>query len=163
MASQEQKKGRTILVAIDEGEHSVYALQWASETLSIGSFPDDQIVILYAKPSHATLSGPAFVLTSEAVSSLERYDNFIVSRILSSVDQIFGDRKVHFEVKVVTGDARYVITETAHALQATFLVMGSHGFGAMKRVLLGSVSDYCSHHVHCPVVIVKKPAELSEE
>ncbi|KAI5074327.1 hypothetical protein GOP47_0010288 [Adiantum capillus-veneris] len=163
MEHQEQKlKGRTFLVAVDEGEHSLYALQWALDTLYIGTAPDDHIVVLYVKPSHATLSGPAFVLTSEAVDSLERYDNLVVSKILSTVYQICGERKVRFEVKVLTGDPRDIITETAHALKATFLVMGSHGFGAIKRALLGSVSDYCSHHVHCPVVIVKKPEGVSE-
>lgn len=25
------------------------------------------------------------------------------------------------------------------------------------RAVLGSVSDYCSHHAHCTVMIVKKP------
>ncbi|KAF3556416.1 hypothetical protein F2Q69_00010234 [Brassica cretica] len=37
------------------------------------------------------------------------------------------------------------------------LVVGSHGYGAIKRAVLGSVSDYCAHHAHCSVMIVKKP------
>ncbi|KAG5457940.1 MAG: hypothetical protein BJ554DRAFT_1935, partial [Olpidium bornovanus] len=30
--------------------------------------------------------------------------------------------------------------------------MGSRGMGAIKRTLLGSVSDYCVHHLPIPVV-----------
>ncbi|GMJ14090.1 hypothetical protein like AT2G47710 [Hibiscus trionum] len=40
--------------------------------------------------------------------------------------------------------------------QATVLVVGSHGYGLVQRAVLGSVSDYCAHHAHCSVMIVKK-------
>ncbi|KAH7294978.1 hypothetical protein KP509_27G027100 [Ceratopteris richardii] len=163
MTSEAQEKGRTILVAVDEGEHSLYALEWALDTLLIGRLPNDCVYILYVKPSHANLSGPAFVLTTEAVNSLERYDESIFQKVMESVGKMCGQRKVHFEVKVLTGDPRDMITETAETLKATFLVMGSHGFGVIKRAFLGSVSDYCAHHVHCPVVIVKKPESLDDD
>lgn len=35
------------------------------------------------------------------------------------------------------------------------LVMGSRGLSAAKRLLLGSISDAVSHHVSCPVLIVR--------
>lgn len=41
------------------------------------------------------------------------------------------------------------------------VIMGSRGFGALKRVKkgsrLGSVSDYCVNHCVCPVVVVRFP------
>ena len=37
------------------------------------------------------------------------------------------------------------------------LVVGSRGWGAARRVLLGSTSDRLAHHAHCPLVVVRSP------
>lgn len=60
-------------------------------------------------------------------------------------------------MKVERGDARYVICDAVEKLGCYMLVIGSHGYGAIKRTFLGSVSDYCAHNANCPVLIVKKP------
>ena len=36
-----------------------------------------------------------------------------------------------------------------------FLVIGSHGWGALKRALFGSVSTGVLHHAKCPVLVVR--------
>jgi nucleotide-binding universal stress UspA family protein len=64
---------------------------------------------------------------------------------------------VHAQIEVVEGEPRHVLCAAAEKHRADLLVVGSHGYGAIKRALLGSVSDYCAHHVHCSVMIVKQP------
>lgn len=39
------------------------------------------------------------------------------------------------------------------------IVVGSHGSGFVKRVLVGSVSGHVVHHATCPVLVVREPAD----
>jgi nucleotide-binding universal stress UspA family protein len=43
----------------------------------------------------------------------------------------------------------------AERLDPRFLVVGSHGWGAVKRALFGSVSTGVLHHAKCPVLVVR--------
>lgn len=38
---------------------------------------------------------------------------------------------------------------------ADLLVVGSRGLGGFKGLVLGSVSQQCSHHARCPIAIVR--------
>jgi nucleotide-binding universal stress UspA family protein len=42
------------------------------------------------------------------------------------------------------------------------LVVGSHGWGAVKRALFGSVSTGVLHHARCPVLVVRGEASDAE-
>ncbi|KAK4402133.1 hypothetical protein Sango_0954000 [Sesamum angolense] len=66
-------------------------------------------------------------------------------------------RTVTVEMVVEYGDPRDVICEVAEKLKVDFLVMGSHGYGLIKRAFIGSVSNHCARNVKCPVLVVKKP------
>ena len=49
------------------------------------------------------------------------------------------------------------ICVAAEKFHAQFLVLGSHGWGALRRAIFGSVSTGVLHHARCPVLVV--PAE----
>jgi nucleotide-binding universal stress UspA family protein len=49
------------------------------------------------------------------------------------------------------------ILEEAERWQADLIVVGSHGFGPVKRRLLGSVSQAIALHAHYSVEIVRCP------
>ena len=52
--------------------------------------------------------------------------------------------------------AQILIEEAA---KAELLVIGSRGRGGFRDLLLGSVSQQCAHHAHCPTVIVRTGCE----
>lgn len=57
-------------------------------------------------------------------------------------------------VEVLRGHAAHLLVERAQ--QADLLVVGTHGMGAVSRLLLGSVSTYCATHSPVPVAIVRR-------
>ena len=47
------------------------------------------------------------------------------------------------------------IVELAEEIGAGLIVIGSRGFGGLKRALLGNVADSVVRHAHCPVLVVR--------
>ena len=43
----------------------------------------------------------------------------------------------------------------AASRDAQLVVLGSHGQGGWTASLLGSVSQQCTHHAHCPVLLMR--------
>jgi nucleotide-binding universal stress UspA family protein len=60
---------------------------------------------------------------------------------------------------VLRGFPIEAICEAAEKFAPQFLVIGSHGWGAMKRAVFGSVSTGVLHHASCPVLVVRGVAE----
>ncbi|HEY1740976.1 MAG TPA: universal stress protein [Acidimicrobiia bacterium] len=57
------------------------------------------------------------------------------------------------------GDAGATICNVADNIGADVIVIGSHGKNWIKRVFLGSVSEYVVHHAKCPVLVVPAPRD----
>jgi len=47
------------------------------------------------------------------------------------------------------------ICAAAAETASTLIVIGAHGWGAVRRLLLGSVSTHVMHAAHCPVLVVR--------
>jgi nucleotide-binding universal stress UspA family protein len=56
---------------------------------------------------------------------------------------------------VLRGFPVEAICAAAEKFAPQFLIIGSHGWGAVKRALFGSVSTGVLHHARCPVLVVR--------
>jgi len=54
-----------------------------------------------------------------------------------------------------TGEPDKEIIRLSEEIDATMIVMGSRGLGAVRRALMGSVSDSVVKHAHCPVLVMR--------
>ncbi|MBJ7328586.1 MAG: universal stress protein [Solirubrobacteraceae bacterium] len=61
------------------------------------------------------------------------------------------------DCQVMNGPAGIVLRDLSDHVD--LLVVGSRGWGPIRRVAVGSTSDYLTHHAHCPVVVVPRPSE----
>ena len=64
--------------------------------------------------------------------------------------------------KIVEGTPKTMIVDEAEAWGADLIVLGAHGFGATKRMLLGSVSQAVALHARCSVEIARTPKCLED-
>jgi nucleotide-binding universal stress UspA family protein len=63
---------------------------------------------------------------------------------------------VEITQRVVKGDAKEMIIGEAERWGADLLMIGTHGYNALERLWLGSVSRAVTSHAHCPVEIVRR-------
>eukprot|EP00252_Welwitschia_mirabilis_P001638 TRINITY_DN11549_c0_g1_i1.p1 TRINITY_DN11549_c0_g1~~TRINITY_DN11549_c0_g1_i1.p1 ORF type:complete len:158 (-),score=27.77 TRINITY_DN11549_c0_g1_i1:189-662(-) len=153
---------RAIMVAVDESEESMNALKWCLQ--NIFRLNNDKLILVHAQrnpTSHLVAGGPGFVLTPNVIQRLESDMKKATQEVFAKAVEICKSIKVVPETVAVTGDARDVLTDAVKKYNPEMLVVGSHGYGRIKRTFLGSVSDYCTHHVTCPVVVVKPVAKVA--
>jgi len=59
------------------------------------------------------------------------------------------------EIVVRQGEIRKTILDMAEEWNADLIMLGSHGYGQVKRFWLGSVAEYVARHADCSVEIVR--------
>ncbi len=57
--------------------------------------------------------------------------------------------------RIEAGDAGPMLVWVAEQEGFDAIVVGSHGKGRLKRLVLGSVSEHVVHHAPCPVLVVR--------
>jgi nucleotide-binding universal stress UspA family protein len=63
---------------------------------------------------------------------------------------------------VLRGITVQELCAAAEKFDPRFLVIGSHGWGAFRRALFGSVSTGVLHHARCPVLVVRAEETVAE-
>ncbi|KAI8574732.1 hypothetical protein RHMOL_Rhmol01G0377200 [Rhododendron molle] len=149
-----------MVIGVDDSEESTHALEWALDLFFAPYAPNFHfdLVVVHAKPSPISVVGIAGPGSGQALPYIESDLKKIAARVIEQAKEMCISKSAHgARLEVVEGDARNVLCDAVEKHHASVLVVGSHGYGAIKRAVLGSVSDYCAHHAHCNVMIVKKP------
>ncbi|XP_016433938.1 uncharacterized protein LOC107760405 [Nicotiana tabacum] len=160
-AAAGETKRKMIMVAMDESEESFYALKWALDHLLNNSEEETTIITLInVQPPFSPMvypAGPVVFAAPTMVEAVKKAQQENATTILSRAFRMCTQKRVKAETLILEGDPKDKICQAADELHVDLLVMGSRGLGKIKRAFLGSVSDYCAHHVHCPILIVKPP------
>jgi nucleotide-binding universal stress UspA family protein len=139
---------RPIVVGVDGSESSLAALRWAVRQARLTG-ARLEIVSAWEWPASylgwGTPEPPDYDPGDEARRQLDK----AISAVLTPGDVIEVGRSV------VEGYAAPVLE--ALSKTADLVVVGSHGHGEFVGLLLGSVSEHCVTHCHCPVVVIRGP------
>ena len=107
-------------------------------------------VLPVAAPVTGVEAGP--IATPETTEELtEAYRQEAQASLDRTAQALGGDvaRRIEY------GDPAAEIVRVAEDDDYDVVVVGSHGSGFVKRVLLGSVSQHLLHHAPCPVLVVR--------
>lgn len=72
------------------------------------------------------------------------------------------DQTLKVTSKIIQGTPKQAITVEAEQWGADLIMLGSHGYGAWGRLLLGSVSQTIAAHAKCSVEIVRRRGTSKE-
>jgi nucleotide-binding universal stress UspA family protein len=153
-----------VVLALDDSETSQYALQWAMDhllmpdvhSLSLLTVVSPPLQVGYYFAASAPTAIPPTSLIDDAYRQAVEEATRVISEHQATIEGRFG-KDMECQVIIGRGEVRDEIVDYVESSKADLLVLGSRGIGALKRAFLGSTSDYCVHHCHCPVLIIKKP------
>jgi len=133
-----------IVVGIDGSASSIDAFRWAIRQAQVtGSVVEAMMVWQY--PAGVVPAG-----TQDFESESRRALDGAIEGACSGTPPV--------QVTRVVEEGEPALTLVERSRDAALLVIGSRGHGAFIGMLIGSVSQYCVTHAHCPVVVLRGPA-----
>ncbi len=138
-----------ILLAVDESEHARKAVPAVVELTRAGG---GTVHVLHAREV-------VFATAREVDDSAEEAE-----RLVAGVVEELRQAGVAAEgsVRSTTAGPARAILEQARDLEATLIVLGSRGLGALGGLLLGSVAHKVVQLASCPVLVVRDQQSLDE-
>ncbi len=133
-----------IVVGVDGFESSRAALRWAIHQAKLTG------AVVEAITAWQVPAGAGLVPASD-MPDYQDDARMVLTEAITEMCMV--DTDVEVRPRVADGRASQVLVDASEG--ADLLVVGSRGHGGLAEALLGSVGQYCVHHAHCPVVIMR--------
>ncbi len=149
-AQQEATSLERIGVGVDGEEESKTALRLASETtIAIGG----SLRLIAVAPI------PKELIPGRISSTAPGYARFVRDRLAGELKRAMATSSPAIKVAEILadGDPAEVLCEQSRELD--LLVLGSRGYGPLRRVLLGGVASNVIRGASCPVLITPRSAQ----
>ncbi|MFI6389860.1 universal stress protein [Nonomuraea sp. NPDC050540] len=138
-----------IVVGVDGSRAGLEAVGWAAREAALRG---RTLLVVHAMPAWAHAAVPG-----ERYAGVAEWMRDGAATVLAAAVEQAGQEAPGLDVerRAVPGDARAALLELSAG--AELLVMGSHGMGGFRGLLLGSVAAGVTGHAACDVVIVREP------
>jgi nucleotide-binding universal stress UspA family protein len=142
MSSHSQSGGR-IVVGIDGSPSSLDALSWAARQAELTA-TGLEVVTCWEWPSSYGWAVPV-------PADFDPEDDVRGTLETALAPLRTAHPGVRIEGRVVQGHPAPILVEASKG--ADLLVVGSRGHGEFVGMVIGSVSEHCAEHAHCPVLV----------
>ena len=144
-----------VLLAVDGSPHSRYAVAAVTDR----PWPEGTMVeVLSVIHAAAPLAlDPAFVIAAIHMDQMAEGRQASTAVIDFAVGELRKKAPgLTVTTKLVEGSPADVILEEAREWDADIIIVGSHGYGRLKRMVLGSVAGAVVANAHCSVLVARE-------
>jgi nucleotide-binding universal stress UspA family protein len=138
-----------ILLPVDGSELSLEAVRFAIRMVLAGLHGE---VVLANVQESATLYELVVAHDPEVIDQVSHAAGL---HILLSAQELLDAAEIAYECEVAQGDPAHTIIDISERFACDLIVMGARGQSALRRAMMGSVSNEVLHASAVPVVIVK--------
>ena len=137
---------KTVVVPVDFSTASADAIKTG---LTLVAKPEDVHVIYVTAPPIAFNYAEGWALDDPTMRMKSAHVH--LTKFLGTADAA-GVKTIIRE-----GDPGLMIADYADEVQADLIIMPSHGYHGVKRLLLGSVAERVLRHANCPILVLRRP------
>lgn len=145
--SVKEESVKTILVPVDFSETSKLAIRYAEQ---LGHLYHAGIELLHVTEE---IPYPYFYLPTESDYLLDRMNRSREALAKLASESFTGD--IRHVTSVRSGRVATEILDHAREQDSGLLVIGTHGLGALERLVMGSTAEQVIREAPCPVFVVK--------
>lgn len=149
-----------VVVGVDGSTPSLTAVRWAAHEAAMRNVP---LTIVHAL-CETVVSSAANGWSADPELWLEQEDearNMIADAVKTAEDSLESGKAPQVSTELLYSPP--VPTLVDQSQEAQMVVVGCRGQGALRRILLGSVSTGLVHHAHCPVAVIHDEAPTSQQ
>jgi nucleotide-binding universal stress UspA family protein len=150
---------RPILFATDGSPSAAGAQQ---EAFELARRLDTPLVVVSVIHSVLPVVGYAGYGYADVVAELTGAEQHRIEKLLATIAAAACAAEIPCTTVAADGFAVEEICHIAAERDASLIVMGSHGWGAAKRLFSGSVSTGLVHSAPCPVLVVRPNEEARQ-
>ena len=145
-----------MLVCTDGSEPSQKATKEAARIAANFKEVDVTILTVYEAPSFPMYGGEGGSIPVEMQAQFEESKEMEGKEALQEAVKVFEEKNLKAITILKKGNPSNTIIKMASEGDFDLVVLGSRGFGGLKRIILGSVSNAVAQEAKTNVVIVKQ-------
>ncbi|KAL5015054.1 hypothetical protein ScPMuIL_009324 [Solemya velum] len=145
---------RQILIAVDGSDQAENAFNWYLNNVHKEG---DQVIGLHCAEYNISFGFPGAFTNTDAVCKAMKTAEDKMDQLTAKFAEKLRSSKVKGDIIKETGaKPGELIVKVSEQQKADMIVMGTRGLGAVRRALLGSVSEYVVRHATTPVIVVSE-------